>query len=283
MVHTVRVAEDPSKFAGGDQVYLRDEQYSDASRLEKRANLHALYSVSPVSWFDWVASHFVLEAGHRVLEAGCGAGWLWEESAVPIPQGVSIELTDLSPGMVEAAVKRVRATGHFESVSGQPADLQALPYESGLFDRVVANHMLYHLPDPEVGVRELGRVVKPNGIVVVATNGRHHMQELGHISSRLFGGNPIDRTIDVFGAATGFETLRRNFDEVCWVGFRDELRCTNPSDVVAYMCSTPPGEDATDSQLSSLRASIEAEFDAGEGTMVITKDTGVFVCRDPHE
>jgi len=283
LVQTGEMGPDRSKFAGGDQGYLRDEQYSDSSRLEKRASLHALYGVSPVSWFDWVASHFALEPGQRVLEAGCGAGWLWEETAVPVPDDVSIELTDLSPGMVDTAVERVRMTSRFESVGGQPADLQALPYESVSFDRVVANHMLYHLPDPGLGVLELARVVKPDGIVIAATNGRRHMQELGRIRGDVFGMTHTDRTIDVFGADSGFAILRRNFDEVCWVGFRDELCCTNPSDVVAYICSTPPAEDATDSQLFRLEASVQAEFDAGEGIMVITKDTGVFVCKSPRQ
>ena len=45
-------------------------------------------------------------------------------------------------------------------MQGQPADLQALPFEDGTYDRVVANHMLYHLPDPRLGVAELARVVR---------------------------------------------------------------------------------------------------------------------------
>jgi len=64
---------------------------------------------------------------------------------------------------------------------------------------VIANHMLYHLPDPSRGVGELARVTAPSGQVVVATNGRGHMRELWEIRSEVFGIERVDHTIDVFG------------------------------------------------------------------------------------
>jgi SAM-dependent methyltransferase len=216
-----------------------------------------------------------------VLEAGCGAGWLWEQSVAEVPSRVSLTLSDLSTGMVEQAVDRVVGTGRFERVEGQQADLQSLPFADRSFDRVVANHMLYHLPDPAAGVGELARLVRSDGRVIVATNGRRHMRELSIIRGDVFDIERIDSTIEVFGTDVGFAILRDHFDDVRWFAFRDELRCTDPADVIAYVCSTPPGEDATAAQLERLTAAIAAAFQRGGGTMTITKDTGCFVCHRP--
>jgi SAM-dependent methyltransferase len=270
-----------SKFAGGDQAYLRDEQYRDSSRLARRADLHVKYGVSATPWFDWVARHLDLSAGDTVLEAGCGAGWLWEQSTVEVPAGVALMLTDLSTGMVDQAVDRVASTGRFQSVVGRPADLQAMPLADRTFDRIVANHMLYHLPDPNAGVSELARLVRTDGRVVVATNGRRHMRELSAIRGDVFDIERVDHTIEVFGTDVGFAILRDHFADVRWFAFADQLRCTDPADVVAYVCSTPPGEDATAVQLERLTAAIAAAFERGNGTMTITKDTGCFVCHQP--
>lgn len=272
-----------SRFAGGDQAYLRDEQYRDASRLTARAELHLRYGTAVVPWLDWVRSCVDLQDGHTVLDAGCGAGWLWEEgSSVPLPSGVALSLCDLSPGMVEEATRRATAGGRFASVEGRPADVQALPLDDGAFDRVVANHMLYHLPDPALGVTELARVVRADGAVIVATNGQRHVRELHEVEAAVFGASALDHTVDIFGAEVGFAILRQRFAEVRWLRYEDQLRCTDLADVLAYSRSSPPGEDATPEQLQALEAAIAERFATGGGVMTITKDVGCFVCHRPN-
>lgn len=270
-----------SRFAGGDQAYLRDEQYRDVSRLTARADLHARYGTADVPWFEWMRARIDLVAGARVLDAGCGAGWLWAKSAGPVPAGVALTLCDLSPGMVDEAVGRASAGSRFASVDGRPADVQTMPFAPGAFDRVVANHMLYHLPDPASGVAELARVVTPDGLVVAATNGRRHVQELHEVEASVFGEHELDHTVAVFGAENGLAILRDHFDDVRWLRYQDELRCTDPADVLAYSCSSPPGEDATPEQRAQLEAAIAHRFEAGGGVMTITKDVGCFTCRHP--
>ena len=81
-----------SKFAGGDQTYLRDEQYKDASKLTIRADLHRKYTVAELQWFDWLFPQFDLRAGHDVLEVGCGPGFVWEEAGHPTPADMSLTL-----------------------------------------------------------------------------------------------------------------------------------------------------------------------------------------------
>jgi SAM-dependent methyltransferase len=263
-----------SPFAGGDQEYLRSEQYADPSRLAQRAGLHARYSTAEPGWFPWVVTRFGLTEGSTVLEVGCGAGWMWADPDVTVPAGVDLTLSDLSPGMVDEATTRVAATGRLAAVRGRVADVMALPFDDDSFDRVVADHMLYHAPDPVRAVAELARVVRPDGTVIAATNGRRHMAELRQIEAEIFGPAVVDDTVEAFGAETGFPILRDHFRDVRWLAFADELRCTDPAAVLAYVRSLPPGESATADQVEELRRAIAARFTAGVFT--ITKDTGCF-------
>lgn len=265
-------------FAGGDQSYLRTEQYADSSRLAQRATIHELYSTADQTLYDWLVPQMELEQGHVVLEVGCGAGWMWEKSEATTPEDLTITLTDLSAGMVDEATRRVVGTNRFAKVSGTPADCHALPFTDQSFHLVVANHMLYHLPDPATGVAELARVLRPGGLLMAATNGRAHMREMWQIRAQVFDLPAVDDTIDVFGADVGFPILRQHFDEVRWVRFEDSLQVTDPAAVLDYICSTPPGETASASERQALADAIAHRFAAENGTMTITKDVGVFLC-----
>lgn len=269
------------RFAGGDQRYLRDVQYLDPVRLTARADLHVKYGTAKLGWFPWVAGQIAWPSNAEVLEVGCGLGWLWAEAANELPKGLRLTLTDLSPGMVRTAADRVSALGGFTVVDALEADAQRLPFEWGGFDVVVANHMLYHLPDPQRGVAELARVCRPGGVLVAATSGPAHLRELWEIRATVFGGPAVSNTVAVFGTSSGAPMLRRHFAEVEWREYVDELHCTSPKDVVAFLTSTPPGEDATPEQLQRLQRVIEDRLQEGHGVLRISKDTGVFLGRQP--
>ena len=287
-------AEDPSTanraarnaFAGGDQQYLRDVQYVDSSKLAIRANLHVAYGRG--DWFSWWAQQvpWPMPIGDRpidVLEVGCGAGWLWAEGAASMPAGIALTLTDLSPGMVAEATERAAGAGAFASVAGRTADAQELPLADDSFDVVVANHMLYHLPDPSRGVAEIARVLRPGGVAAVSTNGATHLTELWQIRAEVFAGlTGVDETIGVFGLEIGEPMLRERFEVVELTRFPDRLRCTDPADVVAFICSTPPADSGSPADIEHVRAAVQRRFDAGGGVLEITKETGLLLCTGPR-
>lgn len=74
---------------------------------------------------------------------------------------------DLSPGIIAELV-----------VPAVTADAQALPFRDGVFDRAMANHVLYLVEDRTQVLRELRRVTRPGGRVVMATNSRSSMARL---------------------------------------------------------------------------------------------------------
>jgi len=148
---------------------LRGEQYRDASNLAARIALHARFSTNALGWYRWVFERLPgLEQLH-VLELGCGPGKLWTENAGRIPSGWSIRLSDASGGMVrEARRSLARAGAHIEFVI---AGAEASPFRNGSFECVVANHVLYHVSDRPAALREIARVLAPDGVLVASTVG----------------------------------------------------------------------------------------------------------------
>jgi ubiquinone/menaquinone biosynthesis C-methylase UbiE len=135
-----------------------DQQYSNSSKLAARARLHQLYSRDEAPWFPWVAERAELKAGDRILDIGCGPGWFWAGAADVVPT-IDLTLADLSAGMVEEALQRVRELKRGWAVHGEVADISALPFPDQSFDAVFAMHMLYHVPDTGRAMAEVARVL----------------------------------------------------------------------------------------------------------------------------
>ncbi|MCM1427309.1 MAG: class I SAM-dependent methyltransferase [Eubacterium sp.] len=75
-------------------------------------------------------------------------------------------LTDFSEGMIQTAHSNI---GDFPNVTYRVVDIQEIPYEMNSFDIVIANMMLYHVPDLAKGLSEVKRVLKESGRFYCAT------------------------------------------------------------------------------------------------------------------
>lgn len=100
----------------------------------------------------------------RVFVAGCGTGNFEAFALRRFPQ-LTIDAVDFSPQMLARA--QAKCTGH-ASVHHQQADLCApLPFATACFDIAVMCNVMYALPDAPAALRELGRVVRPGGRLVL--------------------------------------------------------------------------------------------------------------------
>lgn len=101
--------------------------------------------------------------GDEVLECACGTGAI---SAAIAPACARLVATDYSDGMLAQARKKLAKRSN---VTVEQADITALPYADDSFDVAVAGNVIHLLPDPEQALRELARVVRPGGTIILPT------------------------------------------------------------------------------------------------------------------
>jgi len=132
-----------------------------------------------------------LPSGSRGLDAGCGIGLpaLLLAKAVG-PDGHVIGL-DISPELLLHAEKIAKESGLSGQISFKKGDVNKLPFEDDSFDWVWSSDCVgYPSADKPLSLlKELARVVKPGGIVVLASSG---LSAAGSKAERhLFGGHPL--------------------------------------------------------------------------------------------
>ncbi|GAC1647247.1 MAG: hypothetical protein NVS4B12_14870 [Ktedonobacteraceae bacterium] len=256
------------------QNYLLNEQYRDAIHLNARIQLHERFSTQIYDWQRWVFDSIQAGSNSRVLEIGCGPARLWLNNFDRIPNGWHITLSDFSPGMLQEAQYNLHVVRH--AFTFEQFDAQAIPFKDKSFDVVIANHMLYHVPDLDKALSEIRRVLTPKGRFYAATNGLAHLREIGDIIRRVepsYRQGMVPR--DNFNLEHGAETLSRWFSHVTVRVIDDGLVVTEAEPLIAFILSTPVQSFMTDEKLQQLRENIEHDIQAN-GAIHITKSTGIF-------
>ena len=253
------------------QEYLRS-QYEDSSNLSARAALHIRFSTEEYPWFHWVFDHFDIPDSGRVLELGCGTGLLWRENLGRIPRGWSVTVTDATEGMVQEAEQSLLDADldfTFEVV-----DAQSVPYEKDSFDAVIANHMLYHVPDLPRALSEIRRVLRPGGRLYATTIGLDHMAELREVPGKLEISTPIggDQIVARFNLKSGADELEHWFAGVEVDRRNGVLVVTEADPLVDYLMSF---ERLSDEEAARLHAHFSGEIQR-EGASRVTTESGIF-------
>lgn len=261
-----------SKFT--DQQYLTTDQYKDSSNLDVRLEIHNRFSTNPYGWFNWVFDTLAsLPKDANLLELGSGSGALWLNIADKIPFKWNITLSDLSPGMLDAAWRNLVVTGRifkFEQI-----DAQSIPYKDDTFDIVIANHMLYHVPDHSKALSEIKRVLKKGGHLIATTVGESHMTELTDWLRRVDSDNDFSPFILPFTLENGREQLEKVFSEVTILRYEDGLEVTDIDLLMAYLRSAIRASDISEDELAKVKIDLEKELKKN-GRIFISKDSGLF-------
>lgn len=253
-----------------DSAYLLGRQYRDASNLQARVTLHQHFSTNPQGLIPWFAQRLVVPPGGQVLEVGAGPGGYWPEMPAIDPSW-QITVTDFSPGMLARARERLSALNH--PITVLPADAQNLPFPDASFDTVIANFMLYHVPDRGRALREIYRVLRPGGHLFAMTNGNRHLQEINTLVESIAPG-AVRLAESGFSLENGAAQLSPPFARVRVELYPDALRVTDAAPLLAYIQSYVTG--LAPAQERALADAIDAEI-AAHGAFFITKDPGLFI------
>jgi ubiquinone/menaquinone biosynthesis C-methylase UbiE len=124
------------------------------------------------------------EPGDRVLEIGPGTGYYTAELAEWIGPDGALEIFDVQQEMLDHTMRALAERG-VGNVSPTQGDARSLPYEDESFDSVVLVTVLGEIPDQDSALREIERVLKPGGRLVVGELfGDPHMVTLGALERR---------------------------------------------------------------------------------------------------
>jgi ubiquinone/menaquinone biosynthesis C-methylase UbiE len=287
-----------------DPAFLRDVQYRTDANLAARQSIYA-YQHPRIDLQARVIDLAAPAPGETVADVGCGNGAYLAELARRGFGGRVLGL-DMSLGMLAAARERLisvgpvgakvslgaadradaaaapqtaGSSGSSESpgVALVGADATALPLPDGVADLTLAMHMLYHVPDPSQAVRELRRVTRPGGRVVIGLNAPGHLRELRALVADARGDGRWGRrerlTLD-----NGEVLARSCFSTVARHDFVTELRVPGPQPIADYVRSMSGTQHDADPE--RLVAAVVSRFPVGPGAVLtITTHTGCLICK----
>jgi ubiquinone/menaquinone biosynthesis C-methylase UbiE len=161
-------------------------QYDDSEKLRIRIETHERFTVGETDFIATLLQHIQPAPGLHLLDVGCGPG---EQHALLQTRGMRVTGVDLSFGMLREARTAHRPMGYAQG------NAVALPFADAQFDRVLCSGVLYHVRDWMAALRELRRVTRRGGRVIVSTNGPAAMQRIVDVhrdAARQLGYTPLE-------------------------------------------------------------------------------------------
>jgi len=168
------------------------------ARYQRLSTVYDLMeSMSEMRYYPWRKQLWNLIQGTEILEVGVGTG----KNMPFYPVGVKLTAIDLTPGMLERA--RKRAADLRLHVALKIGDVQALEFLDSSFDAIAATYVFCSVANPVMGLKELGRVLKPDGKIYLLEHMRIQSEPFGKLMDainplvvRMMGANINRRTLD---------------------------------------------------------------------------------------
>ncbi len=200
-------------------------------RYNRIASIYNFMESLPEIFFaDW-RNKLLANAKGKILEVGAGTG----KNFKYYPAGADVTGIDIADKMVNLA--RIEAAKRCLPFNIEEGDAENLSYPDNIFDTVVATFVFCSVPDPAKGLRELRRVVKPDGQVLLLEHVRIDTPIMGWIMDRL---NPL--VVRIVGANIN----RRTVENVKAAGFLiDKIEHLGSMKMVKMMTAKPDKDNSS--------------------------------------
>lgn len=261
-------------------------QYTSDNNLNARQALHTKFSTNKYGWYNWVFEQYKFKPNSRVIEFGCGNGAIWANNKNRIPKDMKLILTDFSEGMLNSAKDSISEINR--EIDFSVMDIQNIQFEDNSFDVTIANHMLYHVPNRDLAISEIARILKPEGTFYATTNGSNHMKGLKALVKS------FDPRIDYaefsvakeFGLENGAEQFVKHFESVETLIYEDSLHITEAKPLVDYVLSLVGHvniqEIMTEGKINDFYKFVD-DIISREGSIIIPKSSGIFIATKPKK
>lgn len=251
------------------------QQFSNDKNLAMRINFYKKYTTNKYKFADWLFDKYEFKENISILELGCGNGSHWEGRIEQLPKGCKLILSDFSDGMLNLAKEKFDSK--YQNVSFQNIDIQSIPFDDESFDVIIANHMLFHIPDLNKALLEVQRVLKKGGIFYSATDGNGGMRPFLHEAIKQFDSNSEAFTEKLpFNLQNGKEILSKYFPSVERFDYENVLAITKTEDLMEWLKSTKSISGFSEENLDKLYKYFD-DIRIRDGAINIPRETGVFV------
>lgn len=270
-----------------DRDFLTQHFYANNDDLSTRIRVHERYTEPRINFTAWVLDQIGWDGDEWVLDAGCGAAaYLAETRKRLVGKGLYFG-GDISFGMLHDVAEKTRQ----DPAPLVNLDIQRLPFTAGTFDIVLANHMLYHVPDIPEALEDIYRVLRNDGTLLAATNAAR--SQVGFRNLILDACNQLEVEFLIesapagqrFSLEEGHLILQEYFADVQMRQLDSALVFRTPEPPADYINSMrhfylsilPPGCEWL-KVMSFVRARLK-EIIEDEGEFRVEKRSGVFIAR----
>lgn len=252
------------------------QQFSNDKNLAMRIDFYKKYTTNKYRFADWLFDKYNFKENISILELGCGNGSHWEGRIEQLPKGCKLTLSDFSDGMLDLVKEKYSS---YPNVSFCNIDIQSIPFESDSFDVIIANHMLFHVPDLNKALLEVQRVLKKGGCFYSATDGNGGMRPFLYEAIKQFDPKTEAFTEKLpFNLQNGSGILSLYFNSVERFDYENVLAITKTEDLIEWLKSTTSISGFSEENLTNLYKYFE-NIRIKEGAINILRETGVFVSR----
>ncbi|KAB2902318.1 MAG: methyltransferase domain-containing protein [Anaerolineae bacterium] len=222
---------------------LIDRAFGNEDALLLRKQVHDRYSEPEIDFPAWVLGRFEWHGHERVLDIGSGP-LTYQDSVLKYIPPKQYIACDFSLGMMRAARRHAKP-----DISLMAVDIVAIPFPENSFDVVLANHMLYHVTDLGQALQEIRRVLRPDGVIIAATNSEFSMPEFNTLTQRAMrvlgqsadAAEKLEQTaLSNFSLESGLRQIARHFPAVVRYDVPGTLVFRELKPVIEYINSTRP-------------------------------------------
>lgn len=261
------------------------QQYIKDDNLKKRISIHD-YSTADIGFYPWMFSKIRLEPNMKILDIGCGNGEFWKKVASMLPQELEIHMVDYSDGMLESAkrtIEEIQAQYPEKKLKFvvEKRDAANFSYPVKGFDRIMANHMLYHI-DKDSRLKLYGKIkelLTDKGRFSCSLIGREHLKELHEFVKEYYPEIKVPSAGFDLWLENASEELRDYFKVIEMEEQKNDLMVPHEEMIFEYISSysKQAGERISqDKELFLKRVRFQMNQD---GYMFIHKATGIIICE----